>query len=114
VIATPTTMDVPLRADEAGVIRVGESRVLLQVVIHAFNQGETAEGIVDSYPSLMLADVYGVIAYYLTHRPEVDDYIARVEEKAGQLRKDIEAGYTPDDLALFDRLRAIRDQQQRR
>jgi uncharacterized protein (DUF433 family) len=112
-IATPTAMNVPLRTDEHGKIRVGDTRVLLELVIHAFQQGETAEGILDIYSTLKLADVYAVIAYYLTHRTEVDDYIAQVEAKGEQLRKEIEASYTPDDLAFFERLRAIRDKQQR-
>lgn len=112
-IATPATMDVPLRTDERGAIRVGDTRVLLQLVIYAFNQGESAESIVDSYSSLKLADVYAVIAYYLTHRAEVDAYIAQKDAEAERLRKEIEASYTPEQLALFARLRAIRDKQQR-
>lgn len=112
-IATPIAMNVPLRTDPQGKIRVGDTRVLLELVIHAFQQGESAEGIVDSYSSLKLADVYAVIAYYLTHRAEVDAYIAQVAARAEQLRKEIEASYTPDDRAFFERLRAIRDRQQR-
>lgn len=112
-IATPAAMDVPLRTDEHGKIRVGDTRVLLELVIHAFQQGESAEGIVDSYSTLKLADVYAVIAYYLTHRTEVDAYIAQEEAEADRIQKEIEASYTPDDLAFFARLRAIRDKQQR-
>jgi uncharacterized protein (DUF433 family) len=75
--AAPITMDVPLRTDNQGKIRVGGTRVLLELVIHAFQQGESAEGIIDSYSTLKLADVYAVIAYYLTHRAEVDAYMAQ-------------------------------------
>jgi uncharacterized protein (DUF433 family) len=112
-IATPVVMDVPLRTDENDKIRVGDTRVLLELVIHAFQQGESAEGIVDSYSSLKLADVYAVIAYYLTHRAEVDAYVKQVEERGERIRKEIEASYTPEDRAFYERLRAIRDKQQR-
>ena len=74
-IVTPAALDVPLRTDQQGKIRVGATRVLLELVIHAFQQGETAEGIIDSYPTLKLADVYAVIACYLTHHAEVDAYM---------------------------------------
>jgi hypothetical protein len=48
----PLTVAVPLRKDPPGVFRVGKSRVLLELVIRAFQQGETPEGIVRSYRSL--------------------------------------------------------------
>jgi len=37
---------VPLRVDVLGIIRVGGTRVLLELVIRAFQHGESAEGIV--------------------------------------------------------------------
>jgi len=45
---------VPLRQDEYGVLRVGNSRVLFELVVHAFNQGDTPETIVQSYDTLKL------------------------------------------------------------
>lgn len=88
---TLRTDPVPLRADENGVIRVGESQVLLDVVIHEFNNGADAEGIARSYSTLKLADVYAVIAYYLQHRMEVDVYLQARQEEAARLRQEIEA-----------------------
>ena len=82
---------VPLRTDEHGVIRVGDSQVLLDIVIREFNNGSDPEGIAHGYPTLALADVYAVIGYYLRHREEVDRYLQRRREEAEQLRKEIEA-----------------------
>ncbi len=107
VIQTPIAIDVPLKTDEHGKIRVGSTRVLLELLIHAFNQGETAEGIVDSYASLDLADVYSVIAYYLSHRPEVDAYVEEAEEAAEHIQREVEANYSPETKALRARLRAL-------
>jgi uncharacterized protein (DUF433 family) len=56
------TQAVPMKADRNGVIRIGGSRVRLDTVIYAFNEGYTAEEIVSQYPVLRLADVYAVIA----------------------------------------------------
>lgn len=82
---------VPLRTDEYGTIRVGDSQVVFDVVIREFNNGADPEGIVHGYPTLNLADVYAVIAYYLGHRKEVDDYLQIRREEAERLRQEIEA-----------------------
>lgn len=111
--ATPIVMDVPLRTDKNGKIRIGQTRVLLELVIHAFHQGETAEGIVDSYPTLNLGDVYAVLAYYLTHRAEVDAYVQQSDANAERIQQEIEADYSSETLALRARLRALRDERRR-
>lgn len=85
------TERVPLRMDQTGSIRVGNTRVLLDLVISAHNAGAAPEQIVESYTTLDLADVYDVIAYYLRHRAEIDDYIAQRITEAEELRKEIEA-----------------------
>jgi uncharacterized protein (DUF433 family) len=110
-IATPIAIDVPLRIDQHGKIRVGDTRVLLELVIHAFQQGDTPEGIVDSYPTLKLPDVYTVLAYYLTHRQDVETYVRQADQSAERIQREIEATYSSETIALRDRLRAIRDQQ---
>jgi len=81
----------PLRQDSAGAVRVGDSRVLLELVIHAFQDGATPETIVRRYPTLLLADVYSVVTYYLRHRIEVEAYLATREEKAREVRGRIES-----------------------
>ena len=86
---------VPLRTDDDGVVRVGGTRIPLDTVIVAFRLGETAEGIVESYPTLRLADVYQVLGYYLLHREAADTYIAQREGEATQLREEIEADFDP-------------------
>jgi len=82
---------VPLRATPEGDVRIGATRVLLDMVVHAFDEGATPESVVQRYPTLPLADVYAVMAYCLRHRPEVDAYLQRQEECAGEVRRKIEA-----------------------
>ena len=82
----------PLREDASGALRVGDSRVLLELVIHAFQDGATPETIVQSYPSVMLVDVYGVIAYYLRHRTDIEQYLAERERQASEVQRRIESG----------------------
>ena len=97
---------VPIRIDEGGAVRVGPTRVTLETVIHAHNQGASPEEIKYQYPSVKLADIYSVIGYYLRHQTEVDAYLKQVEEKAEALRRKIES--QPGYHELRERLLARR------
>ena len=81
---------IPLRIDDTGTVRIGQTRVILELVIHAFRDGATPEQIVQDYDTLHLADVYAVVGYYLRHRDEVDAYLAQRAREAEELRKKIE------------------------
>jgi uncharacterized protein (DUF433 family) len=81
----------PLREDVAGALRVGDSRVLLELIIRAFQDGATPETIVQRYSTLALADVYAVIAYYLHHRSDVEEYMIRREQRAEEVRRSLES-----------------------
>jgi uncharacterized protein (DUF433 family) len=85
------TDPIPLYLDEVGVVRVGDSRVLLDVVIQQFNNGAEPEAIARGFPTLNLADVYATIAYYFRHREQVDDYLNIRRQEAEGLRQEIEA-----------------------
>jgi uncharacterized protein (DUF433 family) len=98
----PLTVNVPLWEDPQGVFRVGKSRVLLELVLHAHQRGETPEAIVQAYASLHLADVYAVISRYLANPAPFDEYLRQCDEQAEAVRRKIEAtqppGVTKDDL----------------
>ena len=64
----------PLYATDDGVVRITGTRVSLDTLLSAFQNGCTPEQIVYKYPSLTLADVYAVITYYLRHQQEVEAY----------------------------------------
>lgn len=81
----------PLREDADGALRVGNTRVLLELVIQAFQDGATPETIVQSYSTLSLSDVYAVIAYYLRHRVGVEAYLAQRDQQAEEVRRRIDA-----------------------
>ena len=80
----------PLREDAFGSIRVGDTRILLELIVRAFQDGTTPEAIVQRYSSLKLADVYAVIAYYLRHREEIETYLVRREDQAQGVQRQIE------------------------
>ncbi|MGD0769559.1 MAG: DUF433 domain-containing protein [Tepidisphaeraceae bacterium] len=82
----------PLREDSDGALRVGESRVLLELIVRAFQDGATPETIVQRYSTLALAGVYSVIAYYLRDRKEVEAYLARRKQLAKELEQRADHG----------------------
>src|SRR5688500_20364159 len=91
----PLAVAVPLWEDPPGVFRVGKSRVLLELVIRAFQRGETPEGIVRSYRTLLLAEVYAVISRYLADPAPFEDYLRQCDEQAEAVRRTIEASQRP-------------------
>jgi hypothetical protein len=91
----PLTIQVPLREEPPGVIRVGASRVLLELVLRAFKAGATPEAIVQSYDTLKLADVYAIASRYLADPAPFEDYLRRCDEAATETRRRIEARQGP-------------------
>jgi uncharacterized protein (DUF433 family) len=81
----------PLHRDASGALRVGRSRVLLELVIRAFQDGAPPEVIAQHYPSATLVDIYAVIAYYLRHETDIEAYLADREQQAQEVRQRIES-----------------------
>ena len=89
---------VPLTKDTAGRLMVKGTRVPLDTLVSAFKRGESPEGIQESYPTVALAHVYAVLAYYLNHRAEVEVYIAEQERHGAEIQGRIESQYPPEGL----------------
>ena len=88
----PLTVDQPpLRLEQGDVIRVGSSRISLDLVTEQYERGMTPEDMVRAYDTLELADVYAVIAYYLRHKDEVRAYLEAAAMEADALQSKIEA-----------------------
>jgi hypothetical protein len=66
--------------------------------VTAFRSGSTPEQIVEAFDSVSLEAVYGAISYYLSHRADVDEYLAERARQAAELREQIEnaQGNRPD------------------
>ena len=81
---------------------------MLDTVVAAFKEGAVAEEIVYQYPSLDLADVYAVLAYYLQHRLQVEAYLHQRQEKADEVQRENEAQFDP--RSIRERLMARRSE----
>jgi uncharacterized protein (DUF433 family) len=109
-IATPITEQIPIRADGHGRLRVGNTRVLLDLVIYSFRLGHTPETITAQYPSLSLDDIYLALGYYLRHRDEIDSYLRQQAAKAEAFHETYEREHPPrlTRAILLERLEAKR------
>jgi uncharacterized protein (DUF433 family) len=71
-----------LSQDKYGFIHLAGHRIGLRHVIGLYQEGYTSEMIVEYFPTLPLALVHKVIAFYLENRAEVDAYVTRSREEA--------------------------------
>lgn len=90
--------------DGDGLYVAGSGVSLDSVVIH-FQHGSSPEGIIESFPTLKLSQVYGVIAYYLEHEQLVKDYLAETKRRFEALVPPLSVL----DPALYARLEAARE-----
>lgn len=102
------TQTLPLAQEADGAVRIAGSRITLDTLVGAFQNGATAEQIQDSFPSLSLRQIYGTIAYYLEHQSEVEEYLEERHAEAEEIKREIEAHQ--DTAGFRDRVRARRMQ----
>ena len=92
----------PLRWDPAGAWKVGDTRIVLDVIADMLEDGKTTDEIAEGYPSLSLAEWHQVIGYYLLHREKFAPVLAERRRQADARRKAAE----PADRAFWEMLRA--------
>jgi uncharacterized protein (DUF433 family) len=66
---------IPLHMDKQGDLQLQSTDIRFAWVIQQFQQGASPEAIVERQHTLELANVYAVIAYYLRHQDEIDEYL---------------------------------------
>jgi uncharacterized protein (DUF433 family) len=96
------TKDDFIERREAGFYLVG-SRVPIDRIVWEYRHGEDPEAIQSHYPTLSLEQVTGAIAFYLSHKDEVDRVI---EERRRQEDAYVAAHPTPPEIKeKFGRMR---------
>jgi uncharacterized protein (DUF433 family) len=98
------TTTIPLATDQAGVLRIAGTRVSLDSVVYAFDEGATPEEIAQAFPTLDLAAIYSVVGFYLQNRAEVEQYLGHRKVQRAELKREIESRFNPHGLR--DRLLA--------
>ena len=74
----------PYIEERNGGLYVAGTGVSLDSVAIRFQQGASPEKLVQSFPTLKLAQVYGAIAYCLENEKTINDYIAEGERELEQ------------------------------
>ncbi|MBI1916396.1 MAG: DUF433 domain-containing protein [Planctomycetes bacterium] len=87
-----------LTQDADGEVRLMGHRVGLYSVVRSYQEGHSAEQIHAEFPSLSLAHVYKVLAFYLENRPEVDAYATAYREELEQQSKSLRQGPSREEL----------------
>ena len=89
---------VPLRIEPDGTVRVGNTRVTLDVMLTAYKLGFSAEEIAEQFDTLELCDVHSIIGYYLRRRDEVEEYLKERTIAAAALRLELERRFPSSGL----------------
>jgi uncharacterized protein (DUF433 family) len=82
-----STQIVPLSMRPDGTIHVTGSRVTLDTIVASYKAGESAEAIHEGFPTLPLAQIYGILQYFHEHRHDVEAYLRRREEQAREMQQ---------------------------
>jgi uncharacterized protein (DUF433 family) len=90
-----TIEKIPVVTGADGVIRVSGTRVTLDSILLAFNEGVTPEEIAEQYPSVPLADIYHLIGYCLRHAAEMEEYLRGRLRESQEVRQQNEARWSP-------------------
>ena len=93
-----STSEIVLEKDDAGTLYLSKTRVPLDTVVFAFNEGATAEEIVWRYPTLDLPQVYAAINYYLQNRAAVENYLQERAEQHAEIKTEAEARFNPKGI----------------
>ena len=104
-------LETPIGWMANGAARVKGTRVPVELVLWSYKQGMRPEEIVDCYPTLQLADVYALVAYYLRNAEEMEAYLRETEEASEQAYAEWQAN-NPDP-GFMERLRARREASQK-
>lgn len=75
-----------LTKDPSGSIRLSGHRIALEHFVYVYNQGYSPEMLLGQFPSLSLALIHKLIAFYLENQPAVDAYVAGCQSEVGRQR----------------------------
>jgi uncharacterized protein (DUF433 family) len=92
----------------SGDIRIRGTRVGIEQIAWAYQDGSIAEEIAIEYPTATLDQVHGAIAYYLRHRSEIDAYLAELESASRAARAQQASQTAPEVVQRLRKLATAR------
>ena len=102
-----------LRNGQSGVqvnsaYQIADSRVSLDSIVYAWLEGQSPETIADNFPVLTLEEVYGAIAYYLSNRETIDEYLREKKTEFEEMRRKSVEELRKNHPQLYARLMAAK------
>jgi uncharacterized protein (DUF433 family) len=64
------------------------TRVSLDSVVYAFLRGESPEGIAESFPALVLEQIFGALAFYMANREAIDRHLSEGRQEFEMMRQE--------------------------
>jgi uncharacterized protein (DUF433 family) len=84
------------------------TRISLDSVVYAFLNGDSPESILQNFPVLTLEQVYGTIAFYLTNKEVINEYLKEGEKEFEKLQQ----SFREKNPFLYQKLKAAQIQKQ--
>jgi uncharacterized protein (DUF433 family) len=78
---------VPLVQLENGAVRVRNSRVTLETILHRMQMGDTVDTIHDGFPTVSVTQIKEILDWYFDNKVEAEEYLQQVEEEGQRLRQ---------------------------
>ena len=75
-----------LTQDADSYVHISGHRVSLQDLVFYYKEGYSPEALLEAFPTLSLALIHKVIAYYLENSGEVDAYVSQCEAEMERQR----------------------------
>jgi uncharacterized protein (DUF433 family) len=101
----PITLPDFLTRHEKGEIRLSGHRIDLFHLVSYYNDGYSAEMLLGQFPTLNLALIHKLIAFYLENQAEVDAYVARCAAEIEYYRATTPPASTLEQLRARKRVR---------
>jgi len=90
---------------------VAGTRIGLDVVVHDFRDGRSADAIFESYPAIgSLAKAYGAITFILEHPEEIEAYLEDQDRRYEEFK--MQHPLTTDMIERYDRAKTLRSLKQ--
>jgi len=82
---------VPLVQWECGTIRVRNSRVTLDTIVHRMQVGDTIEAIHEGFPTVSISQIKAILEWYFENKAEADEYLLQREAEGERIRQWVES-----------------------
>src|SRR5215213_3204636 len=101
---------VPLVQLENGAIRVRDSRVTLDTIVHRMEMGNSVQRIHRGFPTVSVTQIKEILAWYFENKVEADEYLREQEAIGEEIRKSIvnTPEYQARRAELFRRVAELR------